>query len=849
MEDDRKSLEGRTSESAPSDPDRERREVERRIRDYQRQLRRLASELSLAEARERREIASDLHDHIGQALAFVAQKVSAIRRNSIFSGMDEEFSQVLSILEQAIRYTRNLTVELVSLTCNRPWVATAGRSLRPPGRGGLERRRDGRRCSELTPPGWTLTAWCLLALLGSPAFAGTLSDPDGGRAAGESGSSRGFQDSTSTGERRSDGERELEIVVVGVRPVATPGGASAVEVRPDSLHLSPAPTLGEVFQELPLLYMRTNSRGEAEISARGSESRQVAVLVDGVPMTLAWDARADASVIPATAPQELSYVRGLSSMLHGPNVLGGVIEIKVGQSLIQPQHATYVVTTGVDHVGASGGTARFTAPFVGAGGSWVLRGGAGFRDSPGQPLAAGVHERSRTDNGLRLNTDSRIADGFVSLRYVADNLAWCSFSGSSFSGRRGIAAELGIPDEDVRYWRYPRISRTLAVISGGTGDRLSPLGGYGDLEASVGLDVGRTDIDSYTSAAYSDLDAFENGRDRTLTLRLLGDQTLGRSADLRGAFTLADIRHDESLPEGTARYRQRLMSFGTETDVRLIERGARVNSCRLSVGAAWDVGETPEAGGKERLGRIDGWGGRVGLGVAVAGGAMRLHAGLSSRNRFPSLRELYSGALNRFAPNPDLKPERLVAMEGGVTARIASGELQAVLFHHQLRDAVVRIRLPEPDNRYMRVNRDKLVSTGVELFGSRRLGRLSLEGSLTAQSVDLTDTGSGASNRPENLPELFGAAALRSDIARGFRGAVVARYTGEQFTIDPVSGDDSRLAAGTRLDLEIARNWGPRLETTLAVDNVTDAAIYDLIGLPRPGRSVRLQLRLVGRAF
>ena len=46
---------------------------------------------------------------------------------------------------------------------------------------------------------------------------------------------------------------------------------------------------------------------EAEVSARGSDSRQVAVLVDGVPITLAWDARADVSVIPATATAKVSF--------------------------------------------------------------------------------------------------------------------------------------------------------------------------------------------------------------------------------------------------------------------------------------------------------------------------------------------------------------------------------------------------------------------------------------------------------------------------------------------------------------------------------------------------------------
>jgi len=82
------------------------------IREYQRQLRRLASELSLTEARERREIASDLHDHIGQALAYVSQKVVTLKGNAVFSGMENEFSEILSILNQAIKYTRDLTVEI-----------------------------------------------------------------------------------------------------------------------------------------------------------------------------------------------------------------------------------------------------------------------------------------------------------------------------------------------------------------------------------------------------------------------------------------------------------------------------------------------------------------------------------------------------------------------------------------------------------------------------------------------------------------------------------------------------------------------------------------------------------------
>lgn len=105
MDDNKKSESGiNNKSSAPLTEDQ--------IEIYQRQLRRLATELSLAEARERREIASDLHDHIGQALAYVSQKVSLLHGNDIFSGRSEDFAEILSILDQTIKYTRNLTVEI-----------------------------------------------------------------------------------------------------------------------------------------------------------------------------------------------------------------------------------------------------------------------------------------------------------------------------------------------------------------------------------------------------------------------------------------------------------------------------------------------------------------------------------------------------------------------------------------------------------------------------------------------------------------------------------------------------------------------------------------------------------------
>jgi len=647
---------------------------------------------------------------------------------------------------------------------------------------------------------------------------------------------------------RADSALRLREVTVEIRrTISTVGGSAALDAQLDALRLPAAPTLEQVFRTLPLLHVRRNSRGEAEISARGSDARQVAVLVDGVPLTLAWDGRVDASVIPANAIQRIGFVRGLSSMLYGPNVLGGVVELGVGQSFSQPTTPSAQISTGVDRVGSFGSTASVTVPLESRSGRWLIRGGAGFSDSPGQPLARGVTEPFPGDNDLRLNTDSRIADGFGSVRYQANQGGWFSLSGTTFHTERGIAAELGV--ENPRFWRYPRVSRTIAVASGGTGDRRTPFGGRGDLEASIGVDLGRSEIQSYASRSYEEVDGFENGKDRTLTLRLLGDHTLGERADLRGSFTVSDIRHEESVPEGDATYQQRLWSLGGETVWRVIAGGGALSSLRLSLGGAYDLGQTPQSGGREPLGTIASWGARAGFSALLGAGNTLLHGGLSRRARFPSLRELYSGALNRFAPNPDLKPETLLALETGLTTELGDTELQAVIFRHQLEDAVVRVVLP--DSRFQRVNRDRLTSYGLELLASTLLGPATIGADLTAQSVSLTDPGLGTSARPENLPELFGTVFFRAPVGLGLTAAAEARHTGNQFCIDPGTGADTRLSGGTVVNGEVTRSWRlrssalfGRLETTISLFNAGNIALYDQCGLPEPGRLLRLQVRV-----
>jgi signal transduction histidine kinase len=75
-------------------------------------LRQLASEQCLVEARERRAIAEDLHDHLGQGLAFTRARLRQLQGDVVFGGHGAAIEELLKLLDQAIGYTRSLTFEL-----------------------------------------------------------------------------------------------------------------------------------------------------------------------------------------------------------------------------------------------------------------------------------------------------------------------------------------------------------------------------------------------------------------------------------------------------------------------------------------------------------------------------------------------------------------------------------------------------------------------------------------------------------------------------------------------------------------------------------------------------------------
>jgi signal transduction histidine kinase len=84
----------------------------KKLRANQEQLLSLAAKLSLAEERERRQIATELRDNVGQTMAMIKIKTSALQKQAASTSLSLPLDEVRKLAEQTISFIRSLTDEL-----------------------------------------------------------------------------------------------------------------------------------------------------------------------------------------------------------------------------------------------------------------------------------------------------------------------------------------------------------------------------------------------------------------------------------------------------------------------------------------------------------------------------------------------------------------------------------------------------------------------------------------------------------------------------------------------------------------------------------------------------------------
>jgi len=600
-------------------------------------------------------------------------------------------------------------------------------------------------------------------------------------------------------------------------------------IEAEAIAFSNPGSLADLGSLLPSVRLAVNSRGDSHLMVRGAPERHVQTFLDGIPLNLPWDERVDLETVPITGAAQLEATRGMVSLLDGPGVLAGSVQVMTPRAWQNP------VRTRLNILAGEHGFGRVGLQHITTAGSWQLVGAGNWQGRDAWPLP-GNHPQA-ADNELRRNSDlsqySLLLHGGRSIAGTGH----ISFLATGWSGEKGVPAELHLGDK-ARFWRYPVRKRLLL------GSSLNlPLndGGTWDLEANASADFYRQEVDPRGPDGWDDPKI--SGQDYETD----NDQTG------YGRVKLTHWFHDTAhlALQGTARYAQHreiLVVDGPELDyaqvlASLVAEGEYHPwaGTTLRAGLGFDTAATPETGDKpSRSGdTAPAFNVRV---VQRVQGQLEVHAGASLRSRFPSLRELYSGALGKFVANPDLVPEQQELYEVGLKTSGLRWHIEGAAFLSYLHDGIEKENLGGTSGQFMRVNRTEIRVPGVEVIAALDLWKdmaVSIQHTILVARVEA----SGVFDAPaEDRPDYQSRLQAQWQRNTGPGVLVEAVVTGPRWSADATDTTDGlrRLPAGVTWNMRLGWRFAPlgkaNLEAYVRAANIFDQWVDSQVGLPEPGR-------------
>ena len=611
---------------------------------------------------------------------------------------------------------------------------------------------------------------------------------------------------------------ELEDLVVSGE-AAAPDAPGRTRISAPAVAMRDPGSLADLSGLLPSVRVSTNSRGDSHLMIRGAPERHSQTFLDGIPLNLPWDERVDLETVPITGVGRIEGRRGLPSLLDGPGVLAGSVRI------LPPQLNGLTKSTNASLSAGQYGLIKTNFTHQRVAGRWSLLGAGSFQKRDAWPLPQDGPQRKNSDlkqTSLLLRGSRQIA-GSGRLNLLA----------TGWTGEKGVPAELHL-GQDARFWRYPVRRRALLGAS------LSLPFGQWDLSSLLAADFYKQEIDprgpDNWDAPLTEGGAYEKGFDRTGHARAGLTRWLGPDSRLSLQGNARYTQHRESLNFGgpVNSYAQWLTGLVLEGEHRFGK------DWRLRAGAGWDFAATPESGDKNRSEDFNASAANLRLSRQLARRS-ELYLAASRRSRFPSLRELYSGALGRFVPNPELLPEQQDLLEIGVTAQANSWNFSAAAFLQYLHDGIEKVSLGGPDRKFMRVNRTEIRVPGLELAGRWQV-RPDLELSAQHTLLSARVKTDGSFDKPaEDRPDYLSHLGLSWQNPEGPGALVEAALTGPRWSSDSTDPDDglTRLPAAVCWNFRLS--WQLQMadaswQAHMRVDNLFDQWTDYQMGLPEPGR-------------
>lgn len=216
-------------------------------------------------------------------------------------------------------------------------------------------------------------------------------------------------------DRPSDEERgvpSLEAIVVTAPGPLGRGLGTVTTLDADLLRRITPATAAEILAGAPSVRVSTaplattaNGKQEQLLSIRGFEATETKVLVDGIPVEDPYQGVADLGRLPLVGVERITVARGPTSLLYGPNALGGVVNL---ESRRLEARAEGMLRSEVEAGLGQRLAGRFGVPV----GPVDLLAGVSFVRRVGFRVPHGFAPQRNQDRGLRRNSDVRDVAAF-----------------------------------------------------------------------------------------------------------------------------------------------------------------------------------------------------------------------------------------------------------------------------------------------------------------------------------------------------------------------------------------------------------------------------------------------------
>ena len=245
-----------------------------------------------------------------------------------------------------------------------------------------------------------------------------------------------------------------------------------------------------------LNYMAIGSKNEAMVTVRGFDLRQVPVYLDGVPVYTIYDGYVDLSRFTSFDIAGISVENGNSSVLHGPNAMGGVINL-VTRAPSNPFE--FDGATGI-RLSRDGFNAWNTNLNLGGRfGKFYLMGTIGILDRDFYSLSSKFEPRPHENGEKRDNSYSRDTKLSIKGGFKPNETDEYAISIMSQNASKGVPVYIGKdPNQRPRYWQFPAYDKKGVYFSSRT-----KIGAQGYLKSRLYFDNYNSDLRSYDDSTYS----------------------------------------------------------------------------------------------------------------------------------------------------------------------------------------------------------------------------------------------------------------------------------------------------------------------------------------------------------